>query len=80
MSLSPVTGLNTVNNILRIFKVKIEIEAPVIKYLTKIILTRELNLYFSKVRSEDELMSFEQVEKFTEEELITSCVRRGIET
>lgn len=80
MSLSPVTGLNTINNILRIFKVKIEIEAPVIKYLTKIILTRELNLYFSKVRREDELMSFEHVEKFTEEELITSCVRRGIET
>jgi LETM1-like protein len=79
MSLNPVTGVNTLNNILRIFKVKIPIDAPVIKYLTKIILTRELNLYFSRLRSEDELMSFEHVERFTEEELNTSCYRRGIE-
>lgn len=34
MGLNPVTGLNTINNILRVFKVKIPIEAPVIKYLT----------------------------------------------
>lgn len=34
MGLNPVTGLNTINNILRIFKVKIPIEAPIIKYFT----------------------------------------------
>jgi hypothetical protein len=59
MGLNPVTGLNTINNILRIFKVKIPIEAPIIKYLTKAIMVRELNLYFSRLRKEDELMSFE---------------------
>ena len=59
MGLNPVTGLNTINNILRIFKVKIPIEAPIIQYLTKAIMVRELNLYFSRLRKEDELMSFE---------------------
>jgi hypothetical protein len=40
MSLNPVTGLNTINNILRVAKVKIPIDAPVVKYLTRMILTR----------------------------------------
>ena len=59
MGLNPVTGLNTINNILRIFKVKIPIEAPIIKYLCQAIMVRELNLYFTRLRKEDELMSFE---------------------
>ena len=67
MGLNPVTGLNTLNNILRVFKVKIPLDAPVIKYLTQMIMTRELNLYFNRLRKEDELMSFEHVEKFDEE-------------
>jgi len=79
MGLNPVTGLNTINNILRVFKVKIPIEAPVIKYLTKAIMVRELNLYFTRLRKEDELMSFEQIDQFKEEELNFICYRRGIE-
>jgi|LauGreDrversion4_2_1035121.scaffolds.fasta_scaffold164112_1 hypothetical protein len=79
MSLNPVTGLNTINNILRVAKVKIPIDAPVVKYLTRLILTRELNLYFNKLRKEDELMSFEHVENYSEEELNLICYRRGIE-
>jgi len=59
MGLNPVTGLNTINNILRVFKVKIPIEAPIIKYFTLAIMVRELNLYFTRLRKEDELMSFE---------------------
>ena len=43
------------------------------------ILTRELNLYFNRLRKEDELMSFEHVEKFNDEELDSICFRRGIE-
>jgi hypothetical protein len=42
-------------------------------------MTRELNLYFNRLRKEDELMSFEQVEKFNEDELNFICYRRGIE-
>jgi hypothetical protein len=79
MSLNPVTGLNTINNILRAAKLKIPIDAPVIRYFTRMILTRELNLYFGRLRREDELMSFEQVEKFSEDELNLICFRRGIE-
>jgi len=79
MSLNPVTGLNTLNNLLKPLKVKIPIEAPVVKYLTKMIVTRELNLYFRRLRDEDVLMSFEKVDKFSENELNFICIRRGIE-
>ena len=79
MGLNPITGLNTLNNILRVFRVKIPLDAPVIKYLTQMIMTRELNLYFNRLRKEDELMSFEHVEKFDEEQLNLICFRRGIE-
>lgn len=66
MGLNPVTGLNTINNILRIFKTKIPLDAPGFKFLTKAVLTRELNLYFNKIRKEDMMMSFENIDKFTE--------------
>ena len=42
-------------------------------------MVRELNLYFTRLRKEDELMSFEQIDKFNEEELNFICYRRGIE-
>lgn len=79
MSLNPVTGINTINNIIKPFKVKIPIDAPVVRYLTKYIITRELNLYFKKLRDEDVLMSFEQLDALTEDELNFICYRRGIE-
>lgn len=79
MSLNPVTGLNTINNLLKPLKVKIPIEAPIIKYFTKMIITRELNLYFRRLRDEDVLMSFEKVDRFSEAELNFICIRRGIE-
>lgn len=78
MSMTPVTGLNTINNLLRILKVKIPIDAPIIRKFTKMILTRSLNLYFDKLRKEDELMSFEVIEKFSEEDLNRVCFKRGI--
>lgn len=79
MSLNPVTGLNTINNILRLFKTKIPIDAPIIKYYTRMILTRELNLYFSRLRREDMLMSFEKLDNISESELNSVCFKRGIE-
>lgn len=79
MTINPVTGLNIINNFLRLAKVKIPIDAKGIKYVTKMILTRELNLYFSKLRKEDEIMSFEMLNEFSEEELNLICIRRGIE-
>ena len=79
MSLNPITGVNSINNVLKFFKTKIPIDAPGVKYLTKLILTRELNLYFRRLRREDELMSFEHIDKFSEEELNFTCFQRGIE-
>jgi hypothetical protein len=79
MSLNPFTGLNTINNILRIVKVKIPLDAPVVRIFTRMIITRELNLYFNRLRKEDELMSFEHVEKFNDHEFDEICYRRGIE-
>lgn len=34
MSIEPVTGLNTINNILRLVKYQIPVDAPIIKYMT----------------------------------------------
>ena len=79
MSLDPVTGLNTLNNLLKPFKVKISIDAPVVKFFTRMIITRELELYFKRLREEDVLMSFEKLEQVTEGELNFICYRRGIE-
>lgn len=79
MSLDPVTGLNTINNLLKPFKVKISIDAPVVRFFTRMIITRELELYFKRLREEDVLMSFEKLEQVTEEELNFICYRRGIE-
>jgi hypothetical protein len=79
MSLNPVTGINTINNLLKPFKTKIPIDAPGIKYLTKMIITRELDLYFKNLRNEDVLMSFEQIDSMVEEDLNYICYRRGIE-
>jgi hypothetical protein len=78
MSMTPVTGLSVINNMLRLFKVKIPVDAPIIRIFTKLILTRSLNLYFDKIRKEDELMSFDVVDKFNEEELDSVCFKRGI--
>lgn len=50
MSISPVTGLNTINNILRLFKTSIPVDAPFIHVMTKMLVARELNMYFRKLR------------------------------
>lgn len=61
-SAKPITGLNTINNILKIFKLpKIPMDAPIVKIFTKRIVTRSMNLYFKKLRSEDELMDFDDL-------------------
>jgi len=78
MGLNPVTGLNTINNILRMFKTKIPLDAPIIKYMTRMILTRELNLYFKRIRNEDLNLSFENLEKYSDQDLSNICIRRGI--
>lgn len=79
MSLNPVTGLNIINNVLGICKLEIPINAPGIRILTKAILVRELNMYFARIRKEDEALSFTKLDKFSEEQIDAICFKRGIE-
>ncbi len=63
----------------RPLKFKIPIDAILIKYITRMIMTRELNLYFAKLRKEDELISFERLDLFSEDEIDAMCFMRGID-
>jgi len=67
MSLNPVTGFNTINNVLKIVKLEVPLNAPGIKIITKAILVRELNMYFARIRKEDESLSFTSLDKYSEE-------------
>ena len=78
MSLEPITGFNIINNILKVVKLEIPLSAPGINIITKMILTRELNMYFARIRKEDVDLSFEALDKFTEEEIDAICFKRGI--
>ena len=79
MSLNPVTGLNILNNILGVVKLEIPVNTPVIRIITKAILVRELNMYFARIRKEDESLSFDGLVKMKEEEIDAICFKRGIE-
>ena len=47
MSVTPCTGLNTVNNILRLVRLPtIPIDAPIIRLMTSHLVARELNMLF----------------------------------
>lgn len=67
MSLEPVTGFNIANNILKIFKLQIPLDLPVIRIISQALLVRELNMYFNRIRKEDESLSFEGINQFSEE-------------
>ena len=78
MGLEPVTGFNIINNFLKVFRVQIPIQGQGVKVLTQFILRRELRMYFTKIRNEDELINMETLNKFTEAEIDKLCFRRGI--
>jgi hypothetical protein len=67
MSLNPVTGFNIINNVLKIVKLEVPINTPGIRIITKALLVRELNMYFARIRKEDESLSFTSLDKFSEE-------------
>ena len=67
MSLEPVTGVNILNNILKVFKMEISPTAPGVSFISKFLLVRELNMYFKRIRKEDSAISFDMLENFTEE-------------
>ena len=67
MSISPVTGLNTINNILRLFKVQIPVDAPIIHEMTRMLVSRELNMYFRRLRQEDLMLDAEDIDNYSED-------------
>ena len=67
MSKNPVTGVNTINNIIRLTKKQIPIDAPYVHGITRRILARELNMLFNKLRKEDLLIGLENINEFSEE-------------
>lgn len=78
MSIEPVTGLNTINNVLRLFKVQIPVDAPIIEIMTQRLVARELNMLFRQLRQQDLLLDLEDLDNFTEEQLTKACFARGI--
>jgi len=67
MSIEPVTGVNTINNVLKLFRFKIPIDAPVVNIVAKFMIVRELNMYFARIRSQDENLNFEILDEYSEE-------------
>jgi len=47
MSLKPVTGLNTINNLTQLAGKKIPVDLPGLGIITKLILVRNLQMYFT---------------------------------
>lgn len=78
MSIDPVTGLNTINNLIKMSGYQIPVDAPIIHWLTRKIVARELNMLFTRLRNEDLILSFEDLEKFDEEDIDKICFSRGI--
>ena len=72
MSLEPVTGFNIMNNVLGIFskigiKIQIPIDAPGLNVISRLMIARELNLYFCNIRKEDEGLNIHRLDEFTED-------------
>jgi len=78
MSLQPITGLNTINNILKVFRVKIPIDHPAVEWMTRRILFREFSLYMKKLRRDDSYLQFEEIEDLDEPTLNRLCFERGL--
>lgn len=79
LSIEPVTGFNTINNILGLFRLKIPLTAPGIEFIARTILARELTMYVNRLRQEDTILSFESLDSYTEEQIDQICFRRGID-
>lgn len=79
LGIEPVTGFNTINNLLGIFRLKIPLTTPGIEFIARTILARELNMYINRLRQEDTILSFEPLDSYTEEQIDQICFRRGID-
>lgn len=93
MSHEPVTGLKTINNILRLpltlvnkltkKQIKFELKYDsnwLLSAYAKVFIQRDLELFFTRLREADQLISYEleQLEKFAPEDIKKICFERGI--
>ena len=78
MALQPVTGLNTINNLLKPFGKRISISNPAVSWFTRRILFRELFMYMKKLRRDDSMLRFEEIEELDEATLNRLCFERSI--
>lgn len=79
MGIEPVTGVNIINNVLKIFKLNIPVDTPIIRDIARLLVVRELNMYFRRIRNFDIEYSFKNLDKISDEDLNQICFRRGIE-
>lgn len=79
MRLEPVTGFNIINNVLKIIRVQIPLDLPIFSFIAKQFIVRELNMYFSRLRKEDEYLNFEMLNNMKETDLDKLCFVRGID-
>jgi len=73
MTIKPVTGFNTLNNILQLFKVKIPLDHWLTSPITRILVARELNMLFGKLRKDDLLLDQEDLDHLDDETLTKIC-------
>ena len=78
MGLKPITGLNTINNILSFVRLNIKLDNKYISWYTKLILRRELRMYMRKIRKEDTYLSMENINIFPVSKIDSILVERGI--
>lgn len=79
LGITPVTGVNVINNLLSVTGREISITAPGVKHIAKFLMVRELNMYMNRIRRYDNMHSFHQIDQLSEVELDIVCFRRGIE-
>ena len=79
MGITPVTGVNIINNVLRITGKQIPVNAPVVRVIAKRLMVRELNMYFRRIRNYDVMYSFDNLMEFSDEEIDKLCFNRGID-
>ena len=69
LGIEPVTGVNIINNILKIVKLNIPVETtPIIRDIARLLVTRELNMYFSRIRKFDVEYSFKNLDNISDED------------
>lgn len=79
MTINPVTGFNTLNNLIKFTGYQIPVDGPIIGRFTRMIVARELNMLIKQLRTEDLSLWFEKIDQLDEGVLDKACFRRGIE-